>query len=276
MTNGTASEPQLDQVVTPEVSLGKRLTVHLAGLAETACDLTAVRLRLDGYTFGNQPELDDLQNWEIAFSLERLDADRASWTRILGAPPLGGTKEIAVSLELPDKSVLPHVGRTMPTVRFVIFTGWQLIGGLLLAAVLLLIVFVMAHHTGLLRDTDATITDPKQRTFSLGRCQMAFWFVLLTVGFVAIWVITWDYVGILTSQSLGTARHLRGDRTRRDQHRRKQTYTREAAAAHNVLERHPHRRQRPRAATAAGADLDAGAWRHLHLLNLPQLVAAGV
>ena len=159
-------------------------------------------MRLDGYTFGNQPELDDLQNWEIAFSLERLDADRASWTRILGAPPLGGTKEIAVSLELPDKSVLPHVGRTMPTVRFVIFTGWQLIGGLLLAAVLLLIVFVMAHHTGLLRDTDATITDPKQRTFSLGRCQMAFWFVLLTVGFVAIWVITWDYVGILTSQSL--------------------------------------------------------------------------
>jgi hypothetical protein len=153
----TASEPQLDQVVTPEVSLGKRLTVHLAGLAETTCDLSAVRLRLDGYTFGNQPELDDSHNREIAFSLERLDADRAGWTRILGAPPLGGTKEIAVSLELPDKSVLPHVGRTMPTVRFVIFTGWQLIGGLLLAAVLLMIVFVMAHHTGLLRDTDATL-----------------------------------------------------------------------------------------------------------------------
>jgi hypothetical protein len=92
-----ASKPQLDQVVTPEVSLGKRLTLHLGGLAETACDLSAIRLRLDGYTFENQPELDNLQNGVITFSLERLDADRAGWTRILGSPPLRGTKEIAVS-----------------------------------------------------------------------------------------------------------------------------------------------------------------------------------
>jgi hypothetical protein len=67
---------------------------------------------------------------------------------------------------------------------------------------LLFIVFRMGHQTSLLRDIDPAITDPRQRTFSLGRCQMAFWFVMLTVGFVAIWVTTGDYAGILTSQSL--------------------------------------------------------------------------
>ena len=156
---------QLDQVITPQVRLGDQLTLHLAGLAGKACDLTNFHLRLDGYTFGNKPNLDNQQNQQISFLLERLDADQTGWTSILGTPPPGGTKKVMVAIELPDKSVLGHAG-DMPIVQFVIFTGWQLIAALFVATVLLSIVFGMGATTSLLRDPDPAIPDPKQRTFS--------------------------------------------------------------------------------------------------------------
>jgi hypothetical protein len=193
---------QLDKVVTPEVRLGTQLTLKLSGLAGTACDLSGLRLRLGGYTFSNKPELDDRQDQAISFPIERLDIDRAGWTQILGAPPLGGSKQVEVALELPNNSVLPHAGAEMPKVQFVIFSRPQLIIGLFAAAVLLIVAFVGGSHTSLLRDPDSTIAKATDRTFSLGRCQMAFWFVLMTVGFVAIWLISGDYNGILTTQSL--------------------------------------------------------------------------
>jgi hypothetical protein len=57
--------------------------------------------------------------------------------------------------------------------------------------------------TAMLRDvpTDNT-TQVQARPYSLARCQMAFWLVVITVSFVVIVFITGDYNGIVTSQSL--------------------------------------------------------------------------
>jgi len=192
----------LSSVTPAEVGLGQKLTVKIAGLAETKCDLSALRLRLDGHTLANLPELDDLQEQQVTYKLERTDADRAGWQDILGSPPTSGVKTVAVSVEWTDKTEMRYAGATMPTVRLVIFTAPQMLFTVFVAVALGVAIFVQGSQTSLLRDFAPSITDPLQRTFSLGRCQMAFWLVLLTVGFVVIWSITGDYQGILTPQSL--------------------------------------------------------------------------
>lgn len=35
--------------------------------------------------------------------------------------------------------------------------------------------------------------EPRRQTYSLGRCQMAFWFVLIFVAFVFLYIVLWDY-----------------------------------------------------------------------------------
>ena len=197
-----ADKLTLSAVTPAEVGLGQTLTLEIAGLAAVNCDWSAVRLRIDGYTLANKPELDELQKQQIAFKLQRIDADLASWTAILGSPPLAGGKTVPVAVELADKTEMRYAGASPPTVRFVIFTSSQLVFTTFFTVVLLLAIFVKGSSTGLLRDPAPDIVDPQLRTFSLGRCQMAFWLVLLTVGFVVIWSITGDYQGILTPQSL--------------------------------------------------------------------------
>ena len=197
-----ADKLTLSAVTPAEVGLGQTLTLEIAGLAAVNCDWSAVRLRIDGYTLANKPELDELQKQQIAFKLQRIDADLASWTAILGSPPLAGGKTVPVAVELADKTEMRYAGASPPTVRFVIFTSSQLVFTTFFTVVLLLAIFVKGSSTGLLRDPAPDIVDPQLRTFSLGRCQMAFWLVLLTVSFVAIWMITGDYKGILTPQSL--------------------------------------------------------------------------
>jgi hypothetical protein len=66
--------------------------------------------------------------------------------------------------------------------------------GSLFAAVIAL--YFAAQISAVLRDGDATTT------YSLARVQMAFWLYLITAAFVFIWLVTGDYNGVLTPQSL--------------------------------------------------------------------------
>jgi hypothetical protein len=62
--------------------------------------------------------------------------------------------------------------------------------------VTLLVLYVIWGHVSrstTLRDNLLPQVAPAKQPFSLGRCQMAFWFVLVFVSFVFLYLLLWDY-----------------------------------------------------------------------------------
>jgi hypothetical protein len=71
----------------------------------------------------------------------------------------------------------------------------------LVAVVLTLVVFIfLARTTSLIRDPSPTSEPSSYRPYSLGRTQMAFWFILIFICYVSLWLITGDYDTIDRSQ----------------------------------------------------------------------------
>jgi hypothetical protein len=69
------------------------------------------------------------------------------------------------------------------------------------AAAVLFLAGLGAVRSPMLRDNLLSQIPWKQRTFSLGRCQMALWFTLVIVSFFFLWALLWDY-NTVTAQSL--------------------------------------------------------------------------
>ncbi len=201
--DGACAGLQLDKVVSPHAALHDVLTLHVEGLAHlpAGCDPAKFTLRLAGQAMAGLAPTYDTTAGTISFFLDRKDGDSARWLPILGSPT-GLTKVVTVGVEPDGSADLPHPGDTVPMVPFEIFGYWgALFAGLMTLAMAVGLVCV-AHFTPALRDSLPAGGDFRRRPFSLGRCQMAFWFVLLTTAFLALWLITGNYNGILTSQSL--------------------------------------------------------------------------
>ncbi|HZS83730.1 MAG TPA: hypothetical protein VFA50_12720 [Stellaceae bacterium] len=64
------------------------------------------------------------------------------------------------------------------------------------------LVWIAARRSTLLKDNLLPQIEPRRQPYSLGRWQMAFWFTLVFAGFVAIWIATGQYNGVVTSQEL--------------------------------------------------------------------------
>jgi len=202
--DGGCAGLQLAKIVSPQAEMRGWFTVQVKGLASaTGCNSAGFTLRLEGHEFAGLLVRSDPHGETVAFLIERQAADAAGWVPILGSPPLGGSRDVTVGVGPRGQSDFAYVGDTMPTVPFAIFSQTQLVVAILVAAALFVVQVWLAAATNLLRDPlPATLAAGQQRPFSLGRCQMAFWFVLLTVAFMGVWLITGDYNNILTSQSL--------------------------------------------------------------------------
>jgi hypothetical protein len=81
-------------------------------------------------------------------------------------------------------------------------TGWQLVGAPVAVAIASGALWLGARNSTLLRDNLLPQIAPRQQPYSLGRWQMAFWFLLIFASFIAIYVTTWRYNGVITSQEL--------------------------------------------------------------------------
>jgi hypothetical protein len=160
---------------------------------------------------GISPEVDAVVQEEgtLQFHLTRNSDNDEAWADLFGAPPLDGRffkrpTEVSVGLEngypvpiavMKDKFNLIPIRET----RFWLGT----VGLFLLACVLI----GFAKKTDIVRDSGpAPGTDAqgraKLRPYSLGRCQMAFWFFWVIASFLYIWLITGTY-DIITSSVLG-------------------------------------------------------------------------
>jgi hypothetical protein len=168
-------------------------------------DASTWELFLDGRPF---PDLSDTAAISdnprgLVFTLHRTDKNKAAWTALLGSPTV--TREVEVSVARTDKKDALRLAGSDPThpVVFqlrVLWTPWLFFASVIAAAMLFSIGY-SAVRSAILRDSLLPQIPWEQRTFSLGRCQMAFWFTLIIVSFLFLWALLWDY-DTVTSQAL--------------------------------------------------------------------------
>ena len=192
--------------VDPTLADGSTFTVHVANLGANIAhgfNPTTVDLRIQGYELHNSGRVIDGKADQITFSVRRQLQDQAAWQALLGSPPLNGKRTVVIGVGPAGQADFIHTAPNAPTTTLILFNP---IGGavfvILLEAALLGCVGGLALKTGLLRDGNTAVTDWTQRPFSLARCQMAFWLVLITGAFLFVWGLTGEYAGIITPQSL--------------------------------------------------------------------------
>ena len=173
---------------------------------------------------GLSPYQDGSDSKLIDFDLRRLsDADpdgkenRAGWTALLSGSKYANILDVAVALG----GVPPNFGGAK--VAFNAFPRAQTVFVAAFMAALLVAFFLLARKSDILRDAPAPAGEPR-RSYSLARCQMAWWFFIVVASFHFIWIVTGDrdtltsgeliLIGISAATGMGA---FRLDSSKRDQ-----------------------------------------------------------
>ncbi len=170
-------------------------------------------------TTGNVSQLKE----QLQFELKRLDAvegdlnvieNRTTWNALMSNRLLRQQVSVGVLSYGNPPSVLKG---------FVNFTilPWYWPGVAFFMSALLLIFFILVKESDILRDGTAQVAPPKpwwkfgigssgpKNSFSLARCQMAWWFFIILISFLYIWMIFGDTetltTGALTLMGISAA-----------------------------------------------------------------------
>ncbi len=148
---------------------------------------------------------------ELRYDLKRLDlvqddkdtsANRDAWNALLGRSK--GT--IAFEVGVAPGGKLPYVGSQKVT--FEVLSGLEVLSSVLIFIALLASFLLLARLTDLLRDAPSD-SNGKKMTYSLARCQMAWWFFIVVGGFLYIWLVCGDRdsltAGVLTLIGISAA-----------------------------------------------------------------------
>ena len=178
------------------------ILVQVEGLSEwltkNDMDVSKFVLYLDGRELPKLPvRLASSENGVLEFDLERNKTSNPVW-KVLLAQPDSFSRVFRVSVS--DGKSPPQGGESYEFELDVFSELWMWIFFAILAAGLVALWWA-ARNTDLLRDTTRPLATDGRRPYSLGRCQMAFWFFLVIASYVLIWLITYDY-DVLTSSAL--------------------------------------------------------------------------
>ncbi|HVG35086.1 MAG TPA: hypothetical protein VM911_18605 [Pyrinomonadaceae bacterium] len=186
----------LDELITLRVENLPALVQQSKCLAGTPdCQKQEIIIFLDGRPVtGEYPEVIYPEDELVQFHLSRSAGNEDLWGDLLGQPK-GFTKPIQVSVGLENGYPLQGA----QTLEFIVIHKWGFWSCFLLVAAVLLSILYLGHRTTLLRTSGPKRTDNKLYPYSLGRVQMAFWFVLVVTSFLLIWLITGEYSTISSS-----------------------------------------------------------------------------
>ncbi len=154
----------------------------------------------------------DRDSSTFQYELDRNNTNDKIWADILGSPSIGKEffkKHVKVSVGLENgyaikiaNSATMEDGTDFSLIR--IHDGWFWACSVIV--ILYLYLFIsMVQKRGLLRDRSidlsaiGIVNNGSSNPYSLGRCQMAFWFTLTVVSFFFIWLITDAYNIISTT-----------------------------------------------------------------------------
>jgi hypothetical protein len=194
-------------VQTNEVRLGDWLTVDLQGLSLQQQNFaTQYKSKLTLF-LGDVPikglctDLCVATNTgqaELRFHLQRVDSVRDDWAALLGSPG-HFLLPMHVSVGLGDDAPLSSVNDTVGQINFVVINESWFWVCVMFAVLLFLGVFALATKTNALRDDGPELPAGQLRTYSLARCQMAFWLVLVLPTFIFLWLVTGAYDTLTSS-----------------------------------------------------------------------------
>ena len=142
----------------------------------------------------------DKSHQSLIFELKRTDQNKDLWTALLGSPsPMKPVREVTVGLGESTTDTNVHSQHIITgtngsdTLQLKVFGPYRLVIAIVLIAGVIWLVFARARKNTTLRDGLIPQIAPEQQTYSLGRCQMAFWFVLVFCSFILLYIVTWDY-----------------------------------------------------------------------------------
>jgi hypothetical protein len=121
---------------------------------------------------------------------------RADWSNVLTAAGLDNRLPVSIAVYQQNRDTA-HViasfpGRTKAVeFRFQRFpTDWPTIIGIALLVLAFVLFLYWAFNTGIIRDSAQNVCPDGLPPFSLGRCQMAFWFFVVIATFYFLWLVT--------------------------------------------------------------------------------------
>jgi hypothetical protein len=186
--------------------------IEVSGLATWARtpghDPAKFVLYVNGDALSIAPDIDRVHEDKLYFPLRHPDAtalaDRTAWKGILGRPdsPL---RPVRVTVGLPGMVPVP----SNATLHLVEFEWRWFLAYVVFLGVLITLGARAARTTAILRAGPPTPFGPQP--YSLGRSQMAWWFLLVAASYVFIWMLTGDAqsltstVLVLMGISAGTA-----------------------------------------------------------------------
>lgn len=177
------------------VYLGDYVTIWVchadAFLAEAEAHEQKITLYVNGVDTHNEPAAVDGDAGSVTFVLDRNDENKKLWSLLLYDPLFEPKETIAAGIGKGGDRPLPRAAgaNTRLALRklWVDWTTWIWLA-VLVAVVVILILY--AQRTDLLRE-GPTLGGVRQ-PYSLARTQMAWWFVLVVIGYVFIWLATGD------------------------------------------------------------------------------------
>ncbi|HEV2268664.1 MAG TPA: hypothetical protein VGR92_04325 [Steroidobacteraceae bacterium] len=139
----------------------------------------------------------------LGFRLTRNAGNTVVWAKLLGSPT-SLSRRVDVALKntnpsAPQTLIVGSNGAATFKLRIASLC-WLLIAAGATIAVLFL-VFGHLQRQATLRDGLLPQLEASLQTYSLGRCQMAFWFVLIFAAFLFLYIVLWDY-NTVSSQAL--------------------------------------------------------------------------
>lgn len=138
---------------------------------------------------------------KLQFDIRRTSDSKDEWNALLGRPFAGDkgfTYSVPISIGYENENPIPTDVNKYPLIVINKTVFWIFVVSFALA----LFLFVwLARDSSIIRDPGPGLP-VRQRSYSLGRTQMAFWFFVVTVSYVFIWMITSDLES-LTESALG-------------------------------------------------------------------------
>ena len=187
--------------VSGTLEIDKEIVLNVAHLSEWAQSHDPEKLVpfIEGRSLnGLYPEQVDLGKNQVRFRLRRTPATRQVWNDLFHEPVL--TRPVALSLGLEDRRVFDSAfdyDHQLPMT--IIPRTWGIVSLIVVVFTLALFIY-LARTTNLIRDPSPTSKPGTHRPYSIGRVQMAFWFLLIFVSYVSLWLVTGDYDTIGRSQ----------------------------------------------------------------------------
>jgi len=194
----TGSSAIVDYYPKDQIGLGARFCVAIQGPANVAVDKDGkptLHLFFDGLQLKSSVgTVVDRNKNLIVFDVTRTAEDASVWTKVISELEWGSWGA-RVPLRIGVGTATGEFDNPKP-VNLLLVDLWALVSGFAAFIAAILALFFAAQISAVLRDGNAA------STYSLARVQMAFWLYLVTAAFIFIWLVTGDYNGVLTAQSL--------------------------------------------------------------------------